>query len=76
MYQTVSINEEDQLLTEKHKQCQLLYTYSIENKRIAGSEECSPNANCLYMAELVIKHDLYTNTWQRKPPFMKKNKER
>ena len=49
---------------------------SNENKEVAGSEECSQNAYCIYKAELVIQDDLYTKTWQRKQPFMKKIKGR
>jgi len=36
------------------------YNYHTRNKEVAGSEECSPKAYCLYKAELVIKHYLYT----------------
>ena len=50
----------------------LKYCATLINKKIAGSEECSPNGYCLQKAELVIKHYLYTKTWQRKPPLMKK----
>ena len=41
----------------------------IQNKEIAGREECSPIAYCLKKAEVVIKHYLYTKTWQRKVLF-------
>jgi len=44
------------------------------NKKIAGREECSSNSICLKKRELVIRHHLYTKTWQRKQPFMKKIK--
>ena len=53
----------------------LKYCATLKNKKIAGSEECSPNGYCLQKAELVIKHYLYTKTWQRKPCFMKIIKE-
>jgi len=29
-------------------------------KSIAGRDECSPSADCLEKAELVIKHHVYT----------------
>jgi len=37
-------------------------TYTRSNKQIAGSDECSPNGYCLYKAEVVIQHHLYTKT--------------
>ena len=33
---------------------------TTQNKEIAGSKECSPNAYCLLKVELVIKRYLYT----------------
>ena len=47
-----------------------------KHKEIAGSEECSPNAYSLKNADLVIKHYLYTKTWQWKPTLMKIIQER
>ena len=75
------------MLTEKSKrwltreQLGNLFNYdkrrwNINNKEIAGSKEWSPKVYCLQKAEVVIKHYLYTKTWQRKPPFMKRIKER
>jgi len=41
------------------------YTRKLKNKGITGSGECSPTANCLLRAVLVIQHFLFTHTWQR-----------
>ena len=58
-----------------YRKLELLKNFeSKENKEVAGSEECSSNAYCIYKAELVIQDYLYTKTWQRKQPFMKKSR--
>jgi len=54
----------------------LKWTFAQNIKKHTQENLMFPKSYCLQKAELVIQHHLYTQTWQRKQPFMNKNKER